>query len=269
MKKASVPISIAVLLAVLFSASFVPMSVAMGAPPGSCKNEYDGAITTFKINPYPGVVLNPANVAGGLTIELLNTNSYKAVMTITTPGQSSHGNANRGQQWWNSNIFGYYSGACTSLVEPSEKIKLATNVGMAAPLDPKTPETYTTVWSTFYGRTISYNVYWVPSPNNDVFIGVANYALKVSPGYTVNTRIYVASVQNFAGTIKLSWGGPPGLKITANPSIVNLRAGGVATSTLSVGASTSLSRGETFMIEVTDTGAHCVICTDDISVKII
>ncbi len=154
-------------------------------------------------------------------------------------------------------------------MEPSQRVKLITSVGMAATLNPHAPDMYTTVWSTFYGKTVSYNVYWVPSPNKDVFIGVANYVLKVPPGHTVTTTLYVASVQDFAGALTLTSSGPPGMKITQNPRAVNLPPGGVAISTLSITASTSLPRGGTYTIEVTDSGAHCVTCTNDISVKII
>ena len=247
--------------------SFLPISFAMGVAPGNCMNEYDGPITAFKLSPYAGVSLNPSNVAGGLTIEVLNTNSYKAMMTITEPATSSKGNSNPGQQWFNTSYPGYGEGLCTGTVGARQKLRVTMGISMSAELNPSAADNYQTTWSTWGGSTVSYNVLWVPSPNNDIFIGVANYALHVAPGQTVTTKIYVVSVEDYSGAVTMFSSGPSGLAISESPSTVTVSAGGVTSAILTVSASSTIAKGM-YAIELSDTGAHCVTCTNDISVKV-
>ena len=258
----------AVMFVTIFSASFIPASFAMGVPPGSCVNEFDGPITTFRIVPYPGVSLNPVNVAGGLTVELLNTKTYEAAMTVTTPSDSSKGNTNLGHEWWNSNYLGFYNGECTRPVEPSRDVTVERSVQMAPTLNPSTPNTYTTTWNTYFGNTVSYNIYWVPTPNYDVFIGVANYVLTVAAGHSVATKIYVASIEDYSGPVTFSITGPNGLTLKTSPSTVDVTAGGTATAALTASASSIIAKG-TYELEVTDLGGHCATCAEDISLKIV
>lgn len=260
-------ISVFVGLAVLSVSSFMPMSAAMGVPPGYCTNEYDGPITSFAVTPYSGVTLHPDQVKGGLTFEVLNTMSYTAGITIREPGDSSSGNSNPGQQWWDSNYLGFYESSCTGPAYPHQRTTITKSVSMPAILNPATPNTYSTVWDTYFGNTVTYNVYWVPSPNYDIFIGVANYDLKVAHGRTATTTIYIASVDDFSGSVTLMTKGPAGLSMSVSPTTITLSAGGVATSTLSITPSSFMARG-TYSMEVVDTLFHCVTCTDDISVRV-
>ena len=245
----------------------MPASAAMGIPPGHCTNEYDGPITSFSVTPFPGVTLYPNEVRSGLTIEVLNTMSYTAQMTIREPGESSSDSSSPGQQWWDSNYLGFYEGSCTRTIYPHERTTVTRSVSMAATLNPATPNTYSTLWDTYFGSTVTYNVYWVPSPNYDIFIGIANYDLRVGHGHTATTTIYIASVDDFAGSVTLVTNGPAGLSMSTSPTTVTLSPGGVATSTLSITPSPFMARG-TYSMEVVDTLFRCVTCTDDISVQV-
>ena len=162
---------------------------------------------------------------------------------------------------------GFYDGACTRVVNANQEFSVATDVKMPATLNPNAPNTYVTTWSTWYGNTVAYSVYWVPSPNNDIFIGVANYNLRLMKGETIFTKIYVASVEDYGGRVSFQISGPRGLAISANPPTVMLTSGAVATATLKLTASSFIAEGS-YAVEITDTLAHCVTCTDDISVSV-
>ena len=117
------------LLTLVFASIFLSLfgmishdAFAMGAPPGTCNNEYDGPITfmrvtngTYTIDP----ISNP-NVA----INMYTQNLYNVTFVIHTPSQSSQGNSDPGTTWFETDAIGYGSGACVSNVGPDQDVKV-------------------------------------------------------------------------------------------------------------------------------------------------
>src|SRR2546428_9813480 len=144
----------------LFSSGIlVQNAFAMGAPPGSCNNEYDGPITVAKINngtqTFDALATTP-------TFQIPYQGSYYLLFIVHTPGQDREGNSNLGTIWTSTNLNGFYQGGCNGGAGPNQNYTFDLNRSCSSGNNRKSP--------TFWGTAVngfSYNTNFVTHSNTN------------------------------------------------------------------------------------------------------
>lgn len=96
----------------------VTKAYAHGSPPGSCGNEYDYTVKSFKITSY-GQTYDPiANP--GLTFDGSLRYGYDVTFVIHSAKTSRDGNSNTGSAWYENTAFGFGNGVCIQNVNPDQ-----------------------------------------------------------------------------------------------------------------------------------------------------
>ncbi len=91
---------------------------AHGSPPGSCGNEYDYTVKSFKITSY-GQTYDPiANP--GLTFDGSLRYGYDVTFVIHSAKTSRDGNSNAGSAWYENTALGFGNGVCIQNVNPDQ-----------------------------------------------------------------------------------------------------------------------------------------------------
>ena len=100
----------ATLLVALAALGSVAGASAMGDPPSTCRNRYDGRIVSFTVT--NGTQTFDPLARPGLTFEASVKGSYNVTFVIRTRDRSSQGNTRPGTTWYQENAFGYALGTC-------------------------------------------------------------------------------------------------------------------------------------------------------------
>ena len=135
---------------------------AMGQPPSTCPNRYDGPITSFIIN--NGSQTFDAIANPGVTFNVNSPSGYSVTFVIHTPSTSSQGNSNPGTTWYRTTAPGFANGVCVNGVGPNQNVTISggySHPGNFGPAGSQSVEFSTA--STPYA-TVTYHVNWVAVP---------------------------------------------------------------------------------------------------------
>src|SRR5579885_247661 len=159
-------IFILLLIATLLGVKHLPEATAMGAPPGSCGNEYDYTLKSFTIDNGHGTYDMLANP--GLVINGNNSHSNTITFTVHTASQSKSGNTNNGSIWYSSNGFGYGNGECVYNIWPNQdktvvvKMMPANQIGSPSDTNGEVEPVY---WDLGGYGNLGYDIVWFSSVN--------------------------------------------------------------------------------------------------------
>ena len=198
---------------------------AMGSPPGTCNNEYDGPIVAAQMN-LRNQTFDPL-FGPHASIELVYGNYYNLAFTIHNPSQNKNGNTLPGEEWTHTDVNGYAQGICNGGAIADQNMTISGSFsGHMSDVS----------WSTLVSG-FSYHVNWVAAGSQDFTPAAWPSHFRIHAGDSASSTISVTSVDKFNGTVSLAASSSPDITTSFGSSSLNVSPGTYASSTLNISTS--------------------------------